>query len=59
MERITDPDERAEQLTAAPDAEPQDAAERIELHEGTDGATRIEVAETAAVRPGDPEGDGE
>lgn len=54
-ERLTDPDERAEQLTAAPKADPEDADERIELHEGTDGATRIEIADTAVVRPGKPE----
>lgn len=52
--RITDPAEREDQLTTAPGAEPEDAAERIELSEGADGATRIDWTEAAAVRPGDP-----
>ncbi len=33
---------------------PADAAPRITLSEGSDGATRIDVADTAAVRPGPP-----
>lgn len=51
--RITDPAEREEQLTTAPNAVPEDANERIELSEGTDGATRIDWSDDAAVRPGD------
>lgn len=54
---ILDPEERVEQLTAAPEADPEDAAPRITLSEGTGGATRIDIAETAVVRPGGPEGD--
>ncbi len=50
--RITDPAEREEQLTTAPNAVPEDANERIELSEGTDGATRIDWSDDAAVRPG-------
>lgn len=53
---ILDPDERAEQLTAAPKAVPEDAAPRITLSEGSDGATRIDIADTAVVRPGGPDG---
>jgi len=51
-EQITDPHERAEQLTRAPKSDPEDADMRIELSEGTDGATRIDVADDAVVRPG-------
>lgn len=47
-----DPDERREELTRAPKSSPEDAAPRITLSEGTDGATRIDIAETAVVRPG-------
>ncbi len=56
-DEILDPDERAEQLTSAPKAVPEDAAPRITLSEGSDGATRIDIADTAAVRPGGPDGD--
>jgi hypothetical protein len=52
-----DEDERREQLLRAGDSVPADAAPRIELSEGTGGATRIDIAETAAVRPGDPDDD--
>jgi len=50
--RITDPAEREAQLTTAPEAVPDDANERIELSEGTDGATRVDWTDDAAVRPG-------
>jgi hypothetical protein len=50
-----DPDARREEMLRAPKASPEDAEPRIELSEGTDGATRIDVAETAVVRPGKPE----
>jgi hypothetical protein len=51
-----DPDERREEMTRAPKSSPEDAAPRIVLSEGTGGATRIDIAETAVVRPGgDPE----
>ena len=53
--QLTDPDEREEQLTRAPKSDPEDAAPRVELSTGTGGATRIEVAETAVVRPGKPD----
>jgi hypothetical protein len=51
-EERLDADERREELTRAPEADPSDAAPRIELSEGEGGATRIDVADTAAVRPG-------
>ncbi|MDR5701836.1 hypothetical protein [Agromyces aerolatus] len=50
-----DPDERREQLTTAPKADEADAAPRIEVTERGDGVRRIDVAETAAVRPGEPD----
>ncbi len=51
---------RRDQLTSAPGDKPdregsdaeQSAARRIETSEGESGATRIDIAETAAVRPG-------
>jgi hypothetical protein len=49
-----DPDERREEMTRAPKSSPEDAAARIVLSEGTGGATRIDVADTAVVRPGGP-----
>jgi hypothetical protein len=49
-----DPDERREELLRAPKADEADAAPRIETTEREGGPTRIDVADTAAVRPGDP-----
>jgi len=54
-EHLTDPDERAEELTRAPKSDPKDAAPRIDLSEGTDGATRIDWRDDAVVRPGKAE----
>lgn len=48
---LLDEEERREQLLAAPNAVESDAAPRIELSEH-DGRTRVDIAETAAVRPG-------
>ena len=56
-EELVDPDAHREELTRAPKPDPEDAAPRVELSEGTDGATRIDVADTAAVRPGKPDAD--
>lgn len=53
--QLTDPEEREEQLTRAPKSDPEDAAPRVELSSGTGAATRIDVAGTAAVRPGKPD----
>lgn len=50
---MTDAEKRHDQLTRAPKSTEDDAAPRITTSEH-DGATRIDVAETAAVRPGDP-----
>jgi hypothetical protein len=56
-----DPDEtrdfeekRHEQLTTAPKAVESDAAPRVDVTEQEDGVTRIDVADTASVRPGRP-----
>ncbi|WP_230765090.1 hypothetical protein [Agromyces mediolanus] len=49
-----DPEERREQLTAAPKADPGDAAPRVEVTEADEEVTRIDVADSAAVRPGKP-----
>lgn len=50
---MSDAEKRHDQLTAAPNATEADAKERILVtdHEGT---TRIDIAEDAPVRPGDP-----
>jgi hypothetical protein len=53
-EELVDPEARREELLRAGGSVPADAAPRITLSEGTDGATRIDVADTAAVRPGPP-----
>jgi len=56
-EELVDPEARREELTRAPKSDPEDAAPRVELSEGRDGATRIDIADTAAVRPGTPDVD--
>lgn len=56
-EELVDPEARREELTRAPKSDPEDAAPRVTLSEGTDGATRIDVADTAVVRPGKPHDD--
>ncbi|MBM7410294.1 hypothetical protein JOE38_000117 [Clavibacter michiganensis] len=45
-------EKRHEQLTTAPKAVESDAAPRIDVTEEEGGVTRIDVAETASVRPG-------
>ncbi|WP_345750174.1 hypothetical protein [Microbacterium rhizophilus] len=50
---MTDEEKRRDQLTAAPDATEEDAKPRIVVSEH-DGVKRIDIAEDAAVRPGDP-----
>ena len=52
---MTADEKRHDQLTTAPKASEEDAAPRIETTELANGATRIDVAETAVVRPGNPE----
>jgi hypothetical protein len=57
-DQMSDDEKRHDQLTTAPKADEQDAAPRIETSEAPSGATRIDVAETAVVRPGKPEKQG-
>ena len=51
---MTDAEKRHDELTAAPKASESDAAPRIEVTESADGVKRIDIAQTAAVRPGNP-----
>lgn len=52
---MTDAEKRHDQLTRAPKSNEEDAAPRIVTSTSESGATRIDVAETAVVRPGNPE----
>ncbi|PPF56947.1 multidrug transporter [Clavibacter michiganensis] len=47
-------EERHEQLTTAPKAVESDADPRVDVTEQEDGVRRIDVADTASVRPGKP-----
>lgn len=49
---MTDEQKRHDELTRAPKSDESDAAPRITTTEKADGVTRIDIAETAAVRPG-------
>jgi hypothetical protein len=51
---MTDDEKRHDQLTRLSGSTEADAAPRITVEEH-DGVKRIDIAETAAVRPGDPE----
>lgn len=51
---MTDAEKRHDQLTRAPKSSEEDAAPRIVTSTSESGATRIDVAETAVVRPGNP-----
>lgn len=55
MTENTFDDKRHDQLTTAPKASEADAAPRVTVQKEADGVTRIDVADTAAVRPGKPE----
>lgn len=48
---------RHDQLTSAPESTEADAAPRIEVSEGENGATRIDIRDDAEVRPSDPTSD--
>jgi len=50
---MTDDEKRRDQLTAAPDATEDDARPRIVVSQH-DGVKRIDIADDAPVRPGDP-----
>ena len=52
---MTDDEKRRDQLLRLSGSTEADAAPRITIEEKEDGVTRIDVADTAAVRPGDPE----
>lgn len=52
---MTDDEKREDQLTRAPKSDPEDAAPRIVTSKRPSGATRIDVADTAVVRPGNPD----
>lgn len=54
-DEMTPDEKRHDQLTTAPKASEEDAAPRIEMTERPSGAIRIDVADTAVVRPGNPE----
>jgi hypothetical protein len=51
VDDMTDDEKRHDQLTSAPKATEADAAPRIEVTE-IPGGKRIDIADTAAVRPG-------
>lgn len=57
-DEMSDDEKRHDQLTTAPKADEKDAAPRIETSTAPSGATRIDVADTAVVRPGNPEKQG-
>lgn len=54
MDEKTFDEKRHDQLTTAPKASEADAAKRVTVDEQSDGVKRIDVADTAAVRPGKP-----
>lgn len=49
---MTPDEKRHDQLTRAPGSDESDAAPRITTEDRGDGVTRIDVADTAKVRPG-------
>ncbi|MGV8886013.1 MAG: multidrug transporter [Microbacteriaceae bacterium] len=57
VDDMTEDEKRHDQLTTAPKASEEDAAPRIEVTKH-DGVTRIDVAEAAVVRPGNPDKQG-
>jgi len=58
MTDMTDDEKRRDQLLRLSGSTEEDAAPRITIEEKADGVKRIDVADTAAVRPGDPENKG-
>jgi len=52
---MTDDEKRRDQLLRLSGSTEEDAAPRITVEETDEGITRIDIADTAAVRPGDPE----
>jgi len=58
VDDMSDDEKRHDQLTTAPKASEEDAAPRITITEKSDGVKRIDVADTAVVRPGNPDKQG-
>jgi hypothetical protein len=54
-QEMTDDEKRRDQLLRLSGSTEADAAPRITVEETDEGVKRIDIAETAAVRPGDPE----
>jgi hypothetical protein len=52
MDEMTPEEQRHDQLTSAPKSTEADAAPRIKVSKVDEHTTRIDVVETAAVRPG-------
>jgi len=52
---MTDDEKRRDQLLRLSGSTEADAAPRITVEETRDGVKRIDIADTAAVRPGDPD----
>ena len=52
MQKMSKDEQRHDQLTAAPKSTEADTAPRIEVTTVDEHITRIDVAETARVRPG-------
>lgn len=50
---MTPEEKRRDQLTTAPEATEEDAAPRVTVSKTEDGTTRIDIADSAAVRPGE------
>ena len=54
MTEHADPEKRHDELTRAPKSTEADAAPRIDVEKTDDDTTRIDIADTASVRPGRP-----
>jgi hypothetical protein len=54
VDDMSDDEKRHDELTTAPKASEEDAAPRITTSTTSDGVTRIDIADTAVVRPGKP-----
>jgi hypothetical protein len=52
MDEMSDAEKRHDQYTRAPKSTEADAAPRVEITKLENGVTRIDVADTAVVRPG-------
>ena len=55
VDAMSDDEKRHDELTTAPKASEDDAAPRITTSKSESGATRIDIADTAVVRPGNPD----